>query len=495
MTGEPVPETPPEDPLEGRIYRSHPSIIVDDVISGLFIGFFILLIARVARDTLVMGILGFGALWGIIGAVIWWKTLYEFRPNEMLRTRDALFKSEKRIQYSRLASVEVRRTVVNRIFGTSTLMFNVNSGVNATVSEATLVLRQDEADALRDRLSSMIFHKEVTVEEDREIETLIEVSNADIVVHAILAQPTYQAVFGLAMLIYAVISLFTDNSGGLITAAVLFVFSEAWPFIVVILKYGNYRLYRVGDTVTVESGLIATSRRSFRTNKVNSVRIREPLFARMLGKATLDAEVVGLNGNEGVPILCPLKPRAQVEDLMDTLVPELVFEPEPEHQPVRALYPMLAYAALVSVVSIALGVAFYCNVGTRTDLNQFAQTICLIVEAVLIAGFPAFLFVGVALQQRNRTFDMGTESFMLVTGAYDRSTEFICYDKVQIANVREGLVQRRFGLGTLQVHTLSSMGFRSVTSGIFPPEDLRPVQDEVMARILDGRYDYRRYLR
>ncbi|MDO5862580.1 MAG: PH domain-containing protein, partial [Thermoplasmata archaeon] len=378
---------------------------------------------------------------------------------------------------------------------TSTLMFNVNSGVNATVSEATLVLKRDEADALRDRLSSMIFHKEVTVEEDREIETLVEVSNLDIILHATLAQPTYQAIFGLVMLVYAILSLFQENSGGFLSAVVLFAITEAIPFIQVILKYANYRLYRVGDTVTVESGLLSTSRRSFRTNKVNSVRVREPMLARIIGKATLDAEVVGLAGGEGVPILCPLKKKAVVEDLANKLVPELVFEPEPEHQPARAIYPMIITDAVVSVISIAIGVWLFLNVNSRPDVNSFAETLLLLVEALFIVGIPLYRFGGSLLHQRQRMFAMGTESFMFVSGAFDMSTEYVSFDKVQIAAVRAGPLQRRFGLATCRVSQLSSVGFRSVESGLFPPEDLEAVPDEVMARIRDGRYDYRRYLR
>lgn len=41
---------------------------------------------------------------------------------------------------------------------------------------------------------------------------------------------------------------------------------------------------------------------------------------------------------------------------------------------------------------------------------------------------------------------------------------------------------------------MSSVGFKEITSGLFEPDDLERVADEVNARIADGRYDYRRYL-
>jgi hypothetical protein len=41
---------------------------------------------------------------------------------------------------------------------------------------------------------------------------------------------------------------------------------------------------------------------------------------------------------------------------------------------------------------------------------------------------------------------------------------------------------------------MSSMGAKVIRSGTFLNEDLERVSAEVMARIRDGRYDYRRYL-
>ena len=41
---------------------------------------------------------------------------------------------------------------------------------------------------------------------------------------------------------------------------------------------------------------------------------------------------------------------------------------------------------------------------------------------------------------------------------------------------------------------MSSVGFRRIESGIFDPDDLVRISDEIMDRIRDGRYDYRKYV-
>ena len=88
---------------------------------------------------------------------------------------------------------------------------------------------------------------------------------------------------------------------------------------------------------------------------------------------------------------------------------------------------------------------------------------------------------------------MGEETFMLITGGYDRQKEYIRYDKTQIFRVSSGIIQRRFGVGRCNVSLMSSKGATAINSGIFPIDELERVGAEVMDRIRDGRYDYRKY--
>lgn len=466
-----------------------------------FIVFVVIVFATLQdADIGAWGLLPVGALTLIAFlyfVAVWRRTVFHFGPTEIHVVRDmVLTKKDKHIQYTRLASVTVRRDIFNRIFGTSTLMFNVNSSVNAVSAEATLVLRTPEADRLRSELNARIFSKETTVQEELYHDTLIGVSNRDVILNAAFGQPTAQQLFGFLMLVYAVVSLFLESSGGLITAIILLVFSYVVPLVASILKYFNYRVYRIGDTVTVESGMITHTRRSFKVNKINSVRMRSPLFARLMGRVVLEAEVVGMGTeDEKMPILCPLKKRADVQRLMAELVPELLFEPEQEHQPRGALKAMVI-ANVVVIVAIVAAFAFVGDyvspyVDTLSPFWMATSTFLLIAVPVV----AIILVVGrVALAQRYRTVSMGPESFMVVHGSYDLSFEFINYDKVQFTEVTSGPIGRVFGVSSCEVHMMSSQGYRDITTGLFDPADLERIADEVNARVRDGRYDYRRYV-
>lgn len=206
----------------------------------------------------------------------------------------------------------------------------------------------------------------------------------------------------------------------MLLALFLLVLNEVVPLVREILTYCNYRLYRIGDTVTVESGLIATTRRSFKVEKVNTVRIRRPLLARLLGMSTLEAEVVGLGSGDGgsmVPLLCPLKKDAEVVELMGKLMPEVVFEPEPVRQSGGAMRTMSISYALVSIIVLTVcGVIACMEWGRIQDADVFPKALAVASLIAIAVGVPLILAGRIVLAQRNRGFDMGGESFLLEYG-------------------------------------------------------------------------------
>ncbi len=487
---------------EDRVFRNHPSVILRNVISAcVFIGLIIVLnmgssvgdggwVPYVALVLVVVA-----AAVAVISYYIWRKTTYTFTSEEIVIRVDTAFKKLNHIQYSKLASVNVRRGILNHLFGTSILMFNVNSSVNAQSAEGTLTLKKEIADRLRDELNSMIFQKEITLQEDLQVPTAIHISNTDIILHGFLAQPTISSIFGVLATIYAIVMIFFGSSGGLISALFLFFIGEVIPIVTSILKYYNYRIYRVDDTITIECGMINNYRSSFKVNKVNSVRIREPLLARAFHMATLEAEVVGLAGEEAIPILCPLKRRSEVEALFRDIISEFCDDSmEPVHQPRVALVPMVIGQVILAVVVIPILYILYKVLfvelrgydGFIADLVSFGIIAAMVVSVVLMVGY-------VGLAQSHRMFARGKEVFLFVHGSFDLNTEYIMYDKVQCTCVMSGLIARRFGLSRCTVNLMSSTGFKQIVSGYFRSSDLESVGEEVVSRIRDGRYDYRRF--
>ncbi|MGN0099025.1 MAG: PH domain-containing protein, partial [Candidatus Methanomethylophilaceae archaeon] len=419
---------------EDRVFRNHPSVILRNVVSAcLFIGLMVLLNVGSAMEVegwigyVVIILVAVAAIVALISYYIWRKTTYTFTSEEIVIRVDTAFKKVNRIQYSKLASVNVRRNILNHLFGTAVLMFNVNSSVNAQSAEGTLTLKKEIADRLRDELNSMIFQKEITLQEDLQVPTAIHISNLDIILHGFLAQPTVSSIFGLLTTIYAIVMIFFGSSGGILSALFLFFVGEVIPIATSILKYYNYRIYRVEDTITIECGMINNYRSSFKVNKVNSVRIREPLLARAFRMATLEAEVVGLAGEEAIPILCPLKRRLEVEALFRNIIPEFCDDGmEPVHQPRAALVPMIIGQVLLAVIVVPMLYVLYRILfvelngydGFIADLISFGVIAAMVVSVVLMVGY-------VSLAQSHRMFALGKDVFLFVHGSFDVNVEYI----------------------------------------------------------------------
>ncbi len=488
--------------MTDRIFHNHFTILLDNLMTYTIL---VLLIAGGMYDnvgpTITLAVcVALLSFLVVITFFIWRRTTVTFTDSEIITSRNtAIIKSEKRIQYSRLASIGVKKGIFDKLVGTTRLQFNVNSSVNAFTPEATLTLRDDLATAIRDELNSKVFSKETTIRDEEQMESLVHVSNAEIIIHSFLSQSTNQLLFAILMTAYSVVSLFTGSNSGLALAIILLILNEAIPFVKNVVKYYNYRLYRVGDTITIQSGLFTTQRSSFRICKVNSIRMRQPLLARVAGLSTLEAEVIGLATSEdsdsSCPLLCPLKKKAVVEDLMGSLFPEAVFEPQEIHQTRGALIAMAIADAVYTAVIVAV-FAFLLIFAEvyLADVSDTWRGIVTFSEVAAMIVLPLLLFGHCGLAQKHRTFALGSESFMIVYGAYDISEEYILYDKVQHTDIVAGPIERFFGVARCKVSMMSSLGFKSLESGLFPPDALKSVPDEVMARIRDGRYDHRKYI-
>ena len=472
-----------------RVFRNHFSVILDSLLTIAIVTVVVLLMLMEGQDPLYsLIIIACVMSFALLALVHWWhNTTYTFTDTGVEIDIDTLFKSHNSIPYAKLASVGVRRTLTNHIFGTSTLTFNVNSSLNASLPEGTLCLKKPAADQLRDALNAMIFSKDITLSEDLQLSTMIHISDTDILIHSFFGQSTWQQIFGTLMLVYSVYGVFAQNAGGVLIGFMMFLVSEGIPMVKIILKYYNYRIYRVGDTVTVESGLITNYRSSFKVNKVNSVKIYQPFLARLCGRASLVGEVVGLAGEDGIPLLCPTKRTAEVRDLMSRLLPEFACGEAGIGQPRNALYPMMVLNGLLSA-AIAAAAVYVCSLlGPDADPIAVGSVAAVALVAVSIIMGQVFL------AQNHRQLSLGDGICMVLHGSYDLEEEYINLDKVQYTSVDAGPIQRRFGLARCTIHMMTAIGTDVVKSGLFLPEDLEKIGGRVMSRIEDGSYDYRDY--
>jgi len=444
----------------------------------------------------------------ILGAMTWvsywrWRrTTIRFGENELTVFRDTVFKKQTRIAYSKIASTNVNCGIINRMTDTSRLMININSSVNAFSPELTLTFSTEVSDRIRANLSQKIYKNNVIPADEPDTPSIVTITKADVVLHGLLSQPTASAIFGIIMFFFGIYQMITTTGDFVsgIVAITLALFSYVVPVVAMIFHYSNYKIYRAGDTIYISHGFIRTYRKSFKVSKINAVRIRSPLVPRLIKRYMLDAEVVGLAASDGdnssnrSPLLCPMKDRGTIEKVMSAIVPEFVYDVEMKNQPREAAKPIFIRAAIWSLVFAAAAFLFYdtmVNLPETEGISMgYIAAAVISVSAVVVAG----LFVNGVMSRRIVQYGRGEDKFTFLVGVVDRKITTMSFDKVQMAEVEGGPLSRPYGLARCKISLLSSIGSQNIRSGYFDAEELESISEEVVARIKDGRYDYRKYL-
>ena len=484
--------------------RNHPSVMGQNFLMVVMIIGIILLsfvMEGVDYRSIIM-MLGILAVSSVLIVIFWANTYVYTTETEIVSEFNFIMHRHKTVPFSKIASVNVVRNIFNRLFGTATIQVNINSAINAAKPEIVLCLKNDMANQVRDHLSSRIYGLNYVSDSEQVYESAVNLSNRDSILHGIFGTSSWLVLMSGFFLVLSVVSMFMQSRGdltGLISTSLLFALSFVIPMVLLILRYYNFRVYRIGDTIYLQHGAIQLYKTSFKVNKINSVRIKRTFFARLMKKACLEVDVVGINATEDTaPILCILTTMDNIEKLMREVVPDFVYEKEGDAQPKSAAYPWLMRATL-GALATATAYAYPMWYMFFGDLSFFEGDevfimpirILLVVSfAVLVLAYYAAAHVGF---NKNR-LDIGEDMFMFETGIVDRVRTVMQYDRAQKVDVYAWPAARRRGLARCRVHMLSAAGNSVAVSGYYPVEKLEVIGTEVMDRIADGRYDYRKTL-
>lgn len=495
-----------EVPLSGETVRCHPTIIVEKAFKTFSsVAIVLILFFAWIGSTAILSIL----LLALVVLLLfyhrqWKRTTIQFNETDVVITRDTLFQMKKTLPYAKMASVNVNRDIPNRLFGTSRLLININSGTSAMVPEAVLTFRQDVAERLRSEMSQRLYDHTISPDEEERIASLATFTPLDVIIHGLFSVSTYQTILGLVFLAYSVVEFSisgiagVQTGGGAMVSLLIFAGVLIMPSVSLILRYANYKVYRRGDTIYLQHGLIRTYRTSFSVSRINAVRVKSTLAARLLGRSCIEAEVVGLvseDGKSSRPVLCLLKDDATQQRVLQELVPEFIYERKPGRQPEGAKNVLLIRAATASlgVVAVMLVALIYLHrevaalTGGASTPGMLLQYVLPLVAALVIIAIFSAAYVSYQVTE----FDTGEDLFTFVNGAVDRETVVMNYDKVQMVRIAEGPIARWFGLSRGSVYMLSSTGSSSISSGYFPRRLLNRINEIMMDRITSGKYDYR----
>jgi putative membrane protein len=229
-----------------------------------------------------------------------------------------IFHQERRMQLSRLQTVDINRPLVARVFGFAALRIEV---AGAGDSRADLqYLTDTEANELRSEILARSAGLQHDAGEAPE-EPLLVVPTKDLLVSLLLRAAT---VFLFLLTIFVVVStVLTAGWGGIFT-----VFLGGVPLLIVFTEFAqlyNFTVAQSPDGIRLRHGLLQTQSRTIPPGRVCAVEFVEPLFWRRKGWVRLYVTVAGLTksddeaGTESV--LLPVAPREVAEAMFARVMP------------------------------------------------------------------------------------------------------------------------------------------------------------------------------
>ena len=453
-------------------YRNHPAILVKNIIVAVAVT----MALRLAYGSVLTFIIGAGLLIYMVAA--WCRTYITIYDDHAVLERKLIGTKTKNIPFGKVASVNEVQGIFGRIFGWTTLRININSSHNAAKPEISFTFGNEMASHLASLLKDGIHLKPTEDEcgaEPTEIRHETEVpvyrfGTFDAVVFGLFGSNTYALI---ATLFWGALSMANTiwSDGVSLIAILMMIISGVVPMISMIIRHGNFSVYRKGDTIRLVHGMVTIYDTMFDTSKINAVCIKRTLMARLLGKCCLQAEVVGINAEakDTTPTVTLLIPDKELAHAMEIIFPEFITDYSVDLQPSISVRPTASRTAIISGVWLA-AVGFFFSMFVLAGKNIDA-----VISSAFIAGavsVPAIAIVHAVMSLKVCRLGTGERMFTVVNGVVDRDCLIMQYSRTQITGYVMSPAARRHGLARAEIKLLSSAGGRTVKTAFFPEGSL-----------------------
>jgi len=262
----------------------------------------------------------------VVGSLAYfsWRNLwFWFDRDGDFRVDSGIFtKKQRRLQLSRLQSVDVAQPLFARLFSLAEVTVEVAGSNDSRVKVRFLPLA--DARALRSELLARSAGLRHDVGEAPEA-AIATVTPRDLAVSLILRSVT-AALLGLTALVI-VVTMLTSGWGGLVVA----LFTGGLPILIVVtefMKFFNFTISQSPDGLRTRFGLAKTETRTIPPGRVQAIEFVEPLLWRRWGWVRLRVNIAGVggtdsSGNQQETLLIPVATREVADDIVSRILPGL----------------------------------------------------------------------------------------------------------------------------------------------------------------------------
>jgi putative membrane protein len=283
------------------------------------------------------------ALVAVLGAWLSWRVTWfaivtePSGPGTLLLHRGLIVRQRSQVRLSRVQSVDVNQPLVGRLVGLAVVRLEMAAGDDASVSLAYLGVR--DAWALREEI---VRHTSATASASgsasegdetsplpppaggRDDVLVAQVSTSHLVKASLLAgAPALLITLGWLVGLVVVAAVwgsgpFVAGLAGIVPVTYAIVVALRQQ-VGAVLTDANFRLYRTPAGIRINAGLTSTVNRTIDTDRIQGIRIEEPLLWRRLRWARVEVDVAGAADEAKAASLMPVATRAQALTLVREL--------------------------------------------------------------------------------------------------------------------------------------------------------------------------------
>lgn len=431
-------------------------------------------------DTLVVlggvGLLLIVSIVLFISFLYWLKTFFYIEGQNFIFERKTMFKKYSKLPIANIATVNIQRSVFERLVGTSKVKLDLNSSHTANRTDFSFVLRQDDAQALRSALYALKAAQPQVANAAVATETgtaevspgmpVISFSNIEVIRHKLLSLSLWQVVFSI-LVIFVMPVLDPQNTydfKSAVSFALLALAGGGALMIWSVLNLAGYTVERDEKNIFINCGLIKKTSYTFEKQKIHAVFVKQPVLARIFKLYAIEIAVVGL-GNEKAetPELCLLVNKEQAEKVLLQCAADFECEGTtiPSHK--AALIPAAVQTVVFSTV-VFLFLRF----------SQFPYALAT-GAAVLV-----FTALGGWLSYKTKTIAYDDSVFHYSKGVFSKRKVMFKYSNIQDTRIKTNFLLSRLNAGRMSLNILSGSKMKAHQTGYFELPHFETVSDHVV---------------
>lgn len=284
---------------------------------------------------ILLGILGIIVIAAAAGLMTWYFTRYVIDDEELRIETGAVFKNSKRVPFERIQSVDIIQQLAARIFGLAELRIEVGSG------DSTIKLRyltRAQASSLRDYLLSRAHGDQVRLA-DQTTGPASAFTDLGVADQPLVVVPPQRLIIG-----FLLSSEFLFTAGMLV---VVFIVTTAFGVVAFalagliplaigvvsmigsrVIQMFNFTLAQSARGVRVTRGLTNLTSQSVPVNRIQGVRVLQPILWQRLGWYRIDVNVLGYGGGDdndndrsATSVLLPVATAHEVDLALSRILP------------------------------------------------------------------------------------------------------------------------------------------------------------------------------